>query len=333
MSSQVKVLILSIMTVLVFSSFSSPEKDGRYTAQLVNKCHSTCIDDLRKLEQNCIESFNNKNFKTRKAAKQAYFSARKKVFEQHDKNLNSVKEYLHRMEVKYEKESKAWARFKQSYNETLDTHLQQRVSALKKDKRIPATVLAKIRAIVPAKPSLSQMQRDLNGKSIAEGVSEEDERWFSDEWRLKIKSSQIRDLKMLKILKNTESEYKVLVSMKIVTDINSFDVKAVLNYILPESDDWKLEFVMSKGVRLVQTHRYDDCISCSLKSDGWGGVDALYIRNSMDFELAVGGAIYSNGQWKKFAVLVAPNDTKMVGGTFGGGSVTSYRIDMVERLH
>lgn len=323
------ILLLSLF--ILFCSFTSAEKDGKYTAEMVNKCYSVCIDDVRSCENYFIKNFNKNNYKTRKAAKQAYFQYRNKVFTQFSKNLSSVKEYYHKMEVKYEKNEKNWNLFRQSYNSTIDKHLQQRVNELKQSTSLPPSVQQKILTIIPSKPSVSQMKVDLNGQSLSEGVDAEDS-WFNENWRLTIKSKQIQDFKVVRVLSNTSTDYRVLVSMKIVTDINSFNVNAIMHYVLPSGGDWKLEYVLSQGVRLIETHRYDKCISCSIVDDGWGGVDALYIQNKVNMELAVGGKIYANGKWQKFAVRVGPNASVQVGGTFGGGSVTSYKIEIVERL-
>ena len=57
---------------------------------------------------------------------------------------------------------------------------------MKKSKKIPAPVAAKIKTVIPSYPGAKKMQKDLVSQSLAEGVSD-DEAWFDPEWRLKIK--------------------------------------------------------------------------------------------------------------------------------------------------
>lgn len=336
MKKLVVVLILSFacMNIHAQGIFSNPEKDGKNAAIMVNNYYTSCINNVRKCESDFVKNFNADNYTSRKQANNAYRAELKKVFEKHSQNIDAAKNHLYEMEVKYEKNESKWQEFKKAYNDNIDKSLQNKVASMKKSKKIPAPVAAKIKTVIPSYPGAKQMQKDLVGQSLSEGVSE-DEAWFDPEWRLKIKKGQIKNFKVLKVVKKTNKEYSVLASMTIVTPINSFSAKVQINYILPEIDDWKIEFVLSKGVKLNKTGKYDDCISCKIEPDGWGGTYALYITNKVDMELAVAGYIYSDtyDKWQKFAIKVAPNEKEhQVGGLFCGGSVSDYKIEYVERL-
>lgn len=85
------------------------------------------------------------------------------------------------------------------------------------------------------------------------------------------------------------------------------------------------------GVTIEKTHKYDDLVSFEIKDDGWGGVNALFITNKSEIELGVGVEIVANGERKRYAVRVSPDKKSQVGGLFGGGNVTSYEVEFVER--
>ena len=181
---------------------------------------------------------------------------------------------------------------------------------------------------VPQKPSRGQIAADLVGKKLAEGV---EDGWFDSEWRYEIKRGSIKGMNIEKTLKNTNTDYCVVVLLKLQSEINTFMARVKINYHLVQGK-WRLEFVNSVGMKIVRTHKYDDCIQFAIVDDGWGGVDALQLTNKVEIELAVAGYFYAFGQWKKFAVKVGPHGQKQVGGTFGGGSVESYKVEFIERL-
>ena len=98
-----------------------------------------------------------------------------------------------------------------------------------------------------------------------------------------------------------------------------------------DKNKWEMEYAFSKGMDIVKTHKYDDCLSFSIVDDGWGGVNMLQIKNNSGIELGCAGYIKAGGEWRKFAVLIEPYQVGGVGGTFGGGNVTQYKIEFIER--
>ena len=181
---------------------------------------------------------------------------------------------------------------------------------------------------VSQKPSRGQIAADLVGKKLAEGVNDG---WFAPEWRYEIKRGSIKGMNIEKTLKNTNTDYCIVALLKLQSEINTFMARVKVNYHLVQGK-WRMEFVNSLGMKIVKTHKYDDCIQFAIVDDGWGGVNALQLTNKVEIELAVAGYFYAYGQWQKFAVKVGPHGQKQVGGTFGGGSVESYKVEFIERL-
>jgi hypothetical protein len=119
----------------------------------------------------------------------------------------------------------------------------------------------------------------------------------------------------------------------------SFNAKAQVIYRLPSGKDWEMEIAKSKGIRIIQTHKYDDCIQCEIADDGWGGIDALYISNTSEVQLLVVGHIMTesrddskDGEEPKIFNTIIPAGEKVhVGGLLGGGNVIDFDIILVER--
>lgn len=325
-------LVFMCMNILAQGIFSNPEKDGTATAEMLNDYYSLCIDNVRKCEADFVKNFDAKKYTSRKQAIKAYRAELEKVFEDHSKNIDKAENELYEMQVKYEKNADNWNKFKHAYNSNVNKDLQKKVSEMKESKKIPAPIATKIKTITPSYPTSKQMQKDLIGQTLSEGFTGEDA-WFHPEQRWTIEKGEIEDFKVVKVLNKTKKDYSVIATMQIVTSVCSYSAEVQLNYILPEINDWQLEFVLSKGIRLNKTGKYDECVSYEIKSDGWGGTYALFISNQVNIELAVLGYIYANKEWKKFNIKLAPNEIgHQVGGVFGGGSVSSYKIEYVERL-
>ena len=183
-------------------------------------------------------------------------------------------------------------------------------------------------ATPPPKPGRDQIAKDLVGHRLNEGYKDG---WFSENWHWDIKSGQIKALKILETLRNTDKDYCIVVLVRLQSDVNAFNAKIKINYHLSKDNKWKIEYAVSQGMDIVKTHKYDDCLSFAIVDDGWGGVNMLQIKNNSGIELGCAGYIKVYGEWIKFAVRIDPYKTGGVGGTFGGGNVSNYRIEFIER--
>ncbi len=180
-----------------------------------------------------------------------------------------------------------------------------------------------------AKPTSSQIANDLVGIRLKEGKTDG---WYSDDWHWDVKKGQIKALKILSTLENDKTNYCVLALIRLQSDVNAYNAKVKIRYRFNfDKNKWEMEYAFSKGMDIVKTHKYDDCLSFSIVDDGWGGVNMLQIKNNSGIELGCAGYIKAGGEWRKFAVLIEPYQVGGVGGTFGGGNVTQYKIEFIER--
>ncbi len=184
-------------------------------------------------------------------------------------------------------------------------------------------------ANVPSKPTNNKIAHDLIGTRLTEGKADG---WYSDDWHWNVQEGEIKALKILSILENSETDYCVLALIKLQGDVNAYNAKVKISYRLNQKNHkWEMEYAVSKGMDIVRTHKYDDCLSFSIVDDGWGGVNQLQIKNNSGIELGCAGYIRAGGEWRKFAVIIEPYKKGGVGGTFGGGNVTEYKIEFIER--
>lgn len=168
------------------------------------------------------------------------------------------------------------------------------------------------------------------GHKITEGF-ERSKCFFAEEARWKIKSGSVSNFKIEKVVESSSTSYVIVASMRYRTHYTVFNSRVKIAYRYVKG--WKLEFVSSLGMRIIPSHRYEDCISCEIKDDGWGGVNALFVSNTIGVNLLVGGYLYfSDGKRLPFNVYLPAYQTQQqVGGTFSGGSVRSFKIIFVER--
>lgn len=178
-------------------------------------------------------------------------------------------------------------------------------------------------------PTKSTISTDLIGRKLSEGT---DNGYFTPEWRWTIEPGEISNMRILS--QNTSDDYcsfVVVMTLKSQSSPTKFHATVQVDYSL-SNKRWKLVLVKSKGIRVVKTDKYLDCISTKIDDDGWGGVNCLKIKNNIDSSLLVGGVyrISDSHEWRKFSLIIDGLKVMGIGGTFGGGNVVDYRIHFVE---
>lgn len=325
------VLLYVILITLSCISCSSPENEGKKLAQRMNECAENYIKGKQKVEADYVSHFNASDYSTRSEALEAYDQALTKVLDEYNACHDDISVERSEVAGEYANDYKKMAAFETAYDNSIDSNLNDRLLDAIANTDYPAAVLAMVRTVIPAKPDEAQIQKDLVGHQLTEGF-EKEKCWFHEDYRWKIREGEIRDFMIEEVLRADTKEYIFIATMRLQSELNAFNARVKISYVLPDTEDWKIEFVKSMGVSIVKTHKYDDLISCEIKDDGWGGVNALFITNKAEIELGVGVEVVANGSRKRYAVRVNPDKKSQVGGLFGGGDVTSYDIEFVERF-
>lgn len=170
-------------------------------------------------------------------------------------------------------------------------------------------------------PSVSVIQSDLIGRKLSEGT---ENGYFGSNWTYTIEPGEISGLKIFS--RNNSNDYcSMVVTMILKKHSSPVRYKAVVqvDYSLVKKR-WKLTLVKSKGIRVIKTNRYFDCITVDIDL-----MNRLVVKNNIDSPLLVGGVYlvgYSN-EWKKFSVVVKGMQMVHVPYVY---SAKEYRIDFVE---
>lgn len=323
--------IFAITAMLFLLSCSSPKNEGERLAKGMNECAENYLKERQIVETEFVNRFNASDYSTRTEALEAYDQALIEVLDAYNACHDDLAIQRSEIAGEYANDYKKMAAFEAAYDNSIDPKINNRLMDAMAEIDYPDAVLAMVRTIIPAKPDEVQIQKDLVGHQLYEGF-EKERCWFREDYCWKIGEYEIRNFQIDEVLRDDAKEYVIIASMRLENEINAFDARAKISYVLPEVEDWKIEFVKSMGVTIVKTHKYDDLVSYEIKDDGWGGIDALFITNKSEIELGVGVEVVADGTRKRFAVRVSPNKKSQVGGLFGGGNVTSYRVEFVERF-
>nr|MDE7387470.1 hypothetical protein [Muribaculaceae bacterium] len=323
-----------LLPLFIFTGCSkSPEKEGKELAQRMNENFETYIRERHQAEAEFISKFKAANYSTRYDALKEFDSYMADLSTAHYNRETEINEAYSNASLKYigDRNINQLDAFETAYNNNIDQQLKARMQQIMKDHDYPDAVLSAIRTIIPVKPEPDKIIEDLLSEKISEGFPREI-CWFSEDQRWTLANYKINNFSIEEVLKDTDREYIIIATMRLENDHNAFDARVKISYILPDDDDWQMEFVNSLGLLIVQTHKYDDLVSYKIADDGWGGVNALIISNNSNIELVVGVDFVANGNRYRRSVQVSPDKKAQVGGTFGGGNVTSYQIGFVERL-
>lgn len=309
--------ILAIAATLCLLACSSPERDGMSLANEINKCNASYLENVQKAESDFVAEFKEINYQTRFEAKQDYKNILMELNSTYQKAIKEVSELETEMRKKYADNYKQKVKFDAALSSGINQDLEDKAKALSMAEEIPEPVMAKVRTVIPSKPNILQIQKDLVGHSLSEGV---DDGYYSSGWRWVLKNGEISNFRIESILSDTPKEYLFVANMRLTNEVGkSFDAKVKVRYVLPQNDDWTIEFVQSLGLSIVKTQVYNNCIRTDLDSY-WS---VLRIENNCDTALEVGLKIFKYNEWKKISVIVNPHNSESL------YSVNDFRIGYV----
>lgn len=312
-----------LVTMFVVAACSSPEKQGEKMAQRLNECAEEYFSGLQQAETDFVSHFDASDYASRTEALEAYRSTIDKVKADYDASCDEIEVQRSKVAGSLSKDYAKLTAFQKSFEANVDYDLAMKVMYATADTIYPDAVLAKVKAVVPVRPNVAQIQKDLVGHQLNEGF-DEDKCWFPRSWRWKIQEGEIKNFQIEEVLCDNAEEYTFVVSMRLEGEYNSFDARAKVSYRLPEAEDWKLDYVNSLGMTIVKTHRYDNMVTLKI-SDGWL-IQSLLIYNNSELDLWVGVEVVESGSRERHSVRVGPGSQQSI-----GYSVSSYSLAFVEK--
>lgn len=177
-------------------------------------------------------------------------------------------------------------------------------------------------------PTLQQLKGDLIGRKLTEPQPG----YHKQDWYWMIEAGEIQNISIKNQYYNNNSYvYSLDLSLHAI-DGTGVTYRFMCDFVYTkQGDNWVPSVLKSKGLEIVRTYLYDDCITSEKK--GWPGEYEVEFTNSCDIDLVVGGICqleFSNKGWQKFSCVVPANGKKSIGGLFIG-SINKYKIHFVER--
>lgn len=181
-------------------------------------------------------------------------------------------------------------------------------------------------AKAPAKPTRDQIAKDLIGIRLNEGYTDG---WFPEDWYWIVEKGEVKAVKILEVLENTDKNYCIIVMVRLQSNANAYNAKVKINYRLTKDRRWKIEYAYSQGIDLVKTNKYNDCLNFSIEPTGFCFAKVLEITNKTGMELWCAGAVKNTSDnWEKFSVTINPYETKKIEAI---GEVVNYTIKFIEK--
>lgn len=320
-----KKLAYLIVVLLIVSSCSSPENEGKELAQWMNDCAETFIKDKQKAETDFVNHFDASDYSSRTEALEAYDQAMIEVLDEYNSCHDEVVVKRSKIFGEYANDYKKLSAFETAYGSNIDSELNDRLMDAIAETDYPAAVLAKVKTVIPPKPNYQQISQDLVGHRLTEGV---ENGYYSPDWKWIIEDGEISDFEIISVLADTPNEYVIIATMKLTSMIGkAFNTKVKIRYILPTYDDWKIEYITSLGMSVVKTGIYNDLINVKRDNcnDGFFVYTRRYcyfIENKGDIPLEIGYKKY-DGTWSKESTVIKAYDTYQI-------ECDDFRIDYVE---
>lgn len=178
-----------------------------------------------------------------------------------------------------------------------------------------------------AKPTAGNIQTDLIGHKLSEGVSDG---FFRTDWTYEIVDGSISNFQIEEVLTDNTSDYSLIASFRLKGGRNFYyATRAKIRYIF-NSKNWEFDHVTSLGMSVVSDGMYDDCLSFEPDWD-WS---RLYVRNLSEYPLEVGLQIQTKYfGLKKVTRIVRPNNYVCFGaiGDTDVSDVQDYVIEFIIR--
>lgn len=320
-----KKLLLAISAMLFFSfmleSCTSPAKKGKHFAENENEIYQHSQKEAERLIDSYTSDFQPENYSLRQEAKDEWQSRHTDIVrllnESIENNQNEIKAFLSDLGNDEQVE------FMKTYRQTLHTVQNNELWQQLNDSEIPPEVLHSISLIKPEKPNEAQMTKDMEKMSLNDV---EGGYYYEANQTIQITDYDITNLKITDIVTNTSTEYTVKASMSLLGKVNKerrIDVICTIRYLLPDYDDWTIDFIKTESLTPVSAEAYSGCVKL-IVSGGWLMQD-LYVKNVCSKPLEVFVKYYEYNKWRKSVVVAKPQDDTFV----SYNAPVEYKIDYV----
>ncbi len=307
-----------IISVLVLTSCSSPESDGKNAAK--DFCENIDLYVKKKSQAylNFIKEFDNENYQSRVKARDDLNKKIDAIAAEYNSTIRQLEGKYNALLEKYMDDHERIIELVSAYRSIVDEHSVDSTmfATLKRQAN------AKILTIIPPQPDKEKLESDLVGRKVYAIPGG----YFADSWVWTIAPGEIKTLQ-IREQKDVDAHNKeYLIEMTLQASGAAYKTTGKVFYKLDEGDDWEIDLLEPSEVEIVKTGKYDNCITSQLSKYFVGTF--LILRNHSDGALLVGYSILgSDGEWEKHSVIVRGGGTAQLSYL----ALEDCTIDFVER--
>ena len=285
----------------LFSSCGSPAGEGGDYATKENNLYKEIEQKLNNLNKELSTDINAGKYASRTEAKEAWLARHRELFGQFEQGTQDIAQELEELEGSME--SDKYSELEDAYENGLDVDMRQKLWTRLNDTVLPPDVLKSISKIIPVKPDEKQIQKDLAHSTFTGAVGDY---FYENHREIKVDEYDITNLHVIEVEKDNDGEYIVKVSLRLVGKVNrdrQIDVNCKLRYILPQYDDWTIDFFQTESLTPVKTDIYNNCVRL-VNTSGFSG--GLRVENNCNIPLEVYVRFNAYGHWEQKIVRAEP---------------------------
>ncbi len=316
-----KTKVFLLFTLCILISCSSPESDGKLAARKYCDCEKNRMESINHAYQKFLRDFKSYNFKSRVEAREKIAEFEKEIEMDYLANKMDADDFYKKVKNRYLTNFEKNLQFEYAFNQYYNANIKVENSYIQLEKQVNK----QIANIIPPKPDIEKVCLDLVGRKFTEKETVE---FPNLSW-------EITDnlIKQCDIISEEQcgDEYTYNIHLILQENGGKYEVDIHLFYVLFDNEsDWKIDFVESKGLKVIRTGKYNGCITANI--EGINYEYSLNLVNHCDVELVIRGQVLnqSTNKWQDFIKIIKPNGKETVGCWFFL-SVEDFRIDFIER--
>ncbi|MBQ9473030.1 MAG: hypothetical protein IJU81_01310 [Bacteroidales bacterium] len=320
--------------VLSISACTHPEQDGCMVALKYNKCQDDFVAKLRNDRDAFVNGFDYRQYDNREAAENELREILSENISLYEHQIMSANKVYDEYRRRYTKNARKKFQFNNSYLlaiNDVDFNPERVICQIMESDK----VLACMRHLMPLRPKIAQMCRDLKGREL---VERGDSRYFNDDWKLVIGEECVDKLIVTDSSKNND-KWKYYVKMRVRDGGHYFNAVAEIVYTASGLDkEWTLTDVISQNLSIYKTHIYRSSIpppKIEVVKDYWGDPinKDVTISSTCDSPLIVGGEMWVDDDigWKKFVLTLSSLGSFTIHCGYRVDPLPVIRLDFVEK--
>ena len=283
LKKKLEIVVVGVSIIAFFSACSSsPESSGKKLAQQACDCQKEYVKTQDKIYQDFLGKFDSYGFKTRTEARQKWQERKDEAEQQLKQCLEKVQQKVREVKSEFptnpndmldpkviQKAAKNPEKFLKEFTKNQEKsrkfdeayHSVINQCSKQKTEKDYSAIEAKILTVIPQKPSLEKLKQDLVRRRITEPVNG----YYGRNWSWQINS--IDELKKVDIVNEEKvgDIYVLDVHLLLQKEANQHEADLKITCVLAQNDDWTIDFIETKDIRIVKTGRYDNCISTEIK--------------------------------------------------------------------